>query len=173
VYAVLVENSAGRLESVNVSRGGVPKAPVFEGHITEHGVDGDRQRDLRYHGGTDRAVCVYSLDLIRSLQAEGHPIAPGAAGENLTVSGIDWTAIVPGGELQVGPVRLVVTQYAAPCDNIAPSFLDGDFTRVSQKRHPGWSRVYARVVEGGIVRPGDSVRARPPLKRESWLPEGP
>jgi MOSC domain-containing protein YiiM len=53
---------------------------------------------------------------------------------------------------------LQVTTYTSPCVNIAPLFEDRDFSRVSQKRHPGWSRVYARVLAGGDVRPGDCIR---------------
>ena len=52
------------------------------------GLEGDRQRDLRFHGGPLRAVSLYSLELIEALQAEGHPIAPGAMGENLTMAGV-------------------------------------------------------------------------------------
>ena len=148
----------GRLESINTSRGGVPKLSAFEALVTEHGLDGDRQRDLRFHGGLDRAVVLYSLDVIRALQQEGHPIAVGSTGENLTVSGVDWTAVVPGVELSIGGVRLLVTKYASPCENIGPYFLNDDFTRISQKRHPGWSRVCARVLREGIVRIGDPVK---------------
>ena len=147
----------GRLEAINISRGGVPKEAALQAEITRDGVRGDVQRDRLFHGGPQRAVSVYSLDVIRALQAEGHPIAPGTAGENLTVSGIDWPAVVPGRELQVGEVRLVVTGYASPCSKIRGSFRDEDFKRIAQKRHPGWSRVYTRVVVEGVVHPGDPV----------------
>ena len=147
----------GRLESINSSYGGVPKTALFEAHITADGIDGDVQRDLRYHGGPDRAVSIFSLELIRALQAEGHPIAAGTAGENLTVSGVDWALMTPGRELQIGPVRLVITAYASPCEKIRRSFADDHFSRISQKVHPGWSRVYTRVLTGGTVRPGDPV----------------
>jgi MOSC domain-containing protein YiiM len=152
-----VQNPDGRLESINTSRGGVPKTAVFEAVVTREGIVGDVQRDLRYHGGPERAVSIYSLDLIADLQREGHPIAPGTAGENLTVSGIDWSLVVPGRDVQVGDVRLTVTGYAAPCENIRRSFNDGHFTRISQKVRPGWSRVYCRVVVPGTIRPGDRV----------------
>src|SRR5580765_2804876 len=135
----------GRLESINTSRGGVPKTSVFEALVTEHGIDGDRQRDLRFHGGPDRAVVLFSLDLIRALQREGHPIAPGAIGENLTVSEIDWARLVPGAEVHLGEVHLLITKYTSPCEKIAGAFIAGDFTRVSQKVRAGWSRVSARV----------------------------
>jgi MOSC domain-containing protein YiiM len=146
-----------RIEAVQVSRGGVPKTSVFEALIAEDGLDGDSQRDLRYHGGPDRAVVLFSLEVIRALQAEGHPIGPGRTGENLTVSGLDWTAIRPGTMIQVGEARLQVTRFATPCRKIGGAFLGGDHLRISQDRHPGFSRVCARVVTGGIVRPGDRV----------------
>jgi MOSC domain-containing protein YiiM len=100
---------------------------------------------------------VYSLDVIRALQREGHPISAGAVGENLTVSGLEWAAVIPGTRLVVGDVELQITKYATPCRNIRGSFLGHDFMRIFQDRHPGWSRVCARVVTGGIVRPGDTV----------------
>lgn len=147
----------GVLESINVSRGGVPKTAVFEALISESGLDGDRQADPRFHGGPDRAVVLFSSEVINALKAEGHPIAPGTIGENLTVSGIEWRNLTPGSTVVVGPVRLLVTKYATPCYKIAGAFLDRSFRRVDQSIHPGFSRVCARVVEAGLVRPGDPV----------------
>jgi MOSC domain-containing protein YiiM len=152
-----VPNLVGRLESINTSRGGVPKSPVFEALLTESGIEGDRQRDLRFHGGPDRAIVLYSLDVIRALQREGHPITVGGAGENLTVAGLEWTAIAPGAVVAIGDVRLLVTKYAGPCEKIAHNFLDDDFTRIAHQRHQGWSRLCARVTAGGLVRVGDVV----------------
>jgi MOSC domain-containing protein YiiM len=149
---------AGRIESINISGGGVPKQPVFEASVTVAGIDGDRQRDRRWHGGPDRAVVIFSLDVIEALQAEGHPIAPGTTGENLTLRGIDWTTVVPGAELAIGEVRLRVTKYASPCYKIARSFGDGDVSRIAQSLHPGWSRICARVLTEGLVRIGDTVQ---------------
>ena len=147
----------GNLVSINTSGGGVPKLPVSECRIGAGGLAGDRQRDLRYHGGPDRAVCLYSFEVIQALQAEGHPIGVGSAGENLTVSGVDWGLMVPGRRVRVGKVLLELTKYAHPCSNLVPYFRDGEFTRISQKIHPGWGRLYARVLEEGLVRPGDPV----------------
>ena len=155
-------DGVGRVESINTSRGGVPKASAFEALVTGQGIDGDRQRDLRFHGGADRAVVLFSLEVIRALQQEGHPITVGSTGENLTLSGVAWTAVVPGAELHVGDVRLLITKYASPCENIGPSFVHDDFTRISQKLHAGWSRVCARVLTGGVVRVGDPVSLVPP-----------
>jgi MOSC domain-containing protein YiiM len=100
---------------------------------------------------------LFSLDLIRALQREGHTIGAGTTGENLTVSGIDWASLTPGRALAIGDVRLAITKYTSPCEKIAFSFLQNDYTRISQKLHPGWSRLSARVVRGGLVTVGEAV----------------
>ena len=63
----------------------------------------------------------------------------------------------PGVRLRVGAVELELTKFASPCEKIAGSFAQGDYTRLSEKNHPGWSRVCARVRQGGPVRTGDTV----------------
>jgi MOSC domain-containing protein YiiM len=145
------------LLSINISKGGVPKRSMPTCVITPDGLQGDRQRDLENHGGPMRAVCLYSQDLIEALQAEGHPIGPGTIGENLTLGGVAWSEMTPGAQYDIGEVRLELTGYAAPCNIIAASFRDRRTGRVSQKAHPGWSRLYARVLKEGTVRVGDPV----------------
>ncbi|MBI4637151.1 MAG: MOSC domain-containing protein [Candidatus Rokubacteria bacterium] len=149
----------GYLVQISVSPGGVPKLSVESARVGELGVEGDTHRDTEHHGGPDRAVCLYAMERIRALQGEGHPIVPGALGENLTLEGVAWDRIVPGSRLRVGAtVVLEVTRYTSPCANITDAFGDGDYARVSQKRHAGWSRVYARVLAPGVIRRGDPVR---------------
>jgi MOSC domain-containing protein YiiM len=143
---------------INVSNGGVPKLPVWEAKVSEQGLGGDRQRNLKFHGGPDRAVCLYSLELIEQLQEEGHPIDAGSSGENLTLCGLDWGLVKPGVRLTIGPeIQIQVTGYTTPCNHNGRWFRDEDFSRISQKFNPGWSRVYAKVLCGGVVRPGDAV----------------
>jgi len=140
----------------------VPKHPVGTAEVTVGGVAGDAQREREFHGGPDRALCLFSMELIRTLQAEGHPIAPGQIGENLTVEGLDWDKVAPGARLLLGEDVLVeVTRYTSPCASIRTSFRGGEYARVSQKRHPGASRVYARVLRTGAIRRGDPVRLLP------------
>jgi MOSC domain-containing protein YiiM len=153
----------GVIVSINVSRGGVPKLPVAEALASPAGLDGDGQRDLRHHGGPDRALCLYSMDRIEALQREGHAIAPGTTGENLTIRGLDWDTITPGVRLRAGGVTMEITAYASPCKSIRPSFADENSNRIAQQLHPGWSRVYARVVESGALRAGDAVVRGPSI----------
>ena len=76
----------------------------------------------------------------------------------LVLGGLDWPALKVGDRLQIGErVRVEITGYAAPCTNIIESFAGGAITRISQKVHSGWSRLYARVLEEGIVCEGDAV----------------
>jgi MOSC domain-containing protein YiiM len=150
----------GLVFSVNASQGGVPKLPVGEAMVTAFGLDSDSQRNLKIHGGPDRAVCIFSLERILALQAEGHPIGTGTTGENLTVSELEWDLVVPGTLLEAGDALLEIVTYTVPCRTIRESFLDEKFSRLSQKHYPGWSRVYARVLREGLVRVGDSIELR-------------
>ena len=149
----------GRIFQLNVSRGGVPKLAVREAALTPEGLEGDRQRDRRFHGGPERALCLYALERILELQAEGHPIFPGSAGENLTVVGLDWSGLAPGARLALGGDALVeIASYTTPCKIIAASFRGGDFKRILHKQRPGHSRLYARVLRPGRLAVGDPVR---------------
>lgn len=145
----------GVVDGLFVSRGGVPKLPVAFARVTADGVEGDRQRNRLFHGGPTRAVCLFAGEVLDALNAEGHPIHPGGAGENVVVRGLPWAEVVPGRRLRLGEAEIEITSYTAPCKNVAPMFADGVFTRISQKVHPGWSRVYARVLRDGLVSPGD------------------
>ena len=143
---------------INLSDGGVPKRPVLEAVIGITGVEGDGQRNLNVHGGLDRALCLFSQDLIERLQDEGHSIEAGSSGENLTFAGLEWEKLKPGDRLQIGPdVQIEIMSYTIPCDQNAQWFRDRDYKRVSQKKNPGWSRFYAKVLREGVVRPGDAV----------------
>ena len=147
------------IAQINVSPGGVPKLPIPSARVTELGLEGDAHRELEHHGGPERALCLFALEQIRALQAEGHSISPGAIGENLTVEGLDWERVTPGSRLELGDAVVIeVTRYTSPCLTIKKSFRDGDYSRVSQKKHPGSSRVYARVIKTGAIQQGDPVR---------------
>jgi MOSC domain-containing protein YiiM len=158
----LDNNRIGTLASINISVGGVPKRRVDGAQVSELGLLGDRQDDTKHHGGPDRAVSVYSMERIRELQKEGHPIDAGTTGENVTVEGVNWDLVVPGARIRLGDeVVLEVAAFASPCKTIRESFIDGEFVRISQKLHPGWSRVYARVLAEGEIRFGDHVEVIP------------
>jgi MOSC domain-containing protein YiiM len=156
-------NNTGRIFQINISpQGGVPKQAVREAEIDGLGIVGSRVAHPDIHGGEARALCLYSVERIQALQDEGHPIFPGSVGENLTLGGLDWAQLTPGARLQLGDLVLVeVTRYTTPCQTIVESFADRDSNRILQKTHPGWSRVYAKVLRAGRIRVGDHARVSP------------
>jgi len=83
----------------------------------------------------------------------------------VTVEGINWELVVPGSRLRLGDqVLLEITSFTNPCKTIRASFADGEFVRIAQKLHPGWSRVYARVLSEGEIHFGDPVEVDPPAE---------
>jgi MOSC domain-containing protein YiiM len=142
---------------LNVSEGGVPKLPIGRAIVDALGIVGDKHRDGKHHGGPDRALCLYALELIEALRSEGHPILAGSAGENITTRGLDWSRLARGRKLLLGEVIAEFTDWATPCRTIAGCFASGAFQRTSHKLHPGWSRAYARVLRGGVIAPGDRI----------------
>jgi len=149
---------SARVFQISVSDGGVPKYPIHGAQITADGLAGDGHTDPRNHVGPDRALCLYSLERIMALQEEGHPIFPGSTGENLTISGLPWDEMKPGVQLRLGSeVCIEITSFTSPCSKIGESFGGGDFHRVSQEDHSGWSRLCARVLIAGALRIGDAV----------------
>jgi MOSC domain-containing protein YiiM len=147
----------GTVASIQSSRGGVPKRPVDAAVIDRNGIVGDVQGNRVHHGRPWQAVCIYSRDVIDALAADGHPIEPGGAGENLTIAGIDWSRLRGGLTISIGDVRLRTTSPTTPCRKIAACFADRRFDRIHHDRHPGWSRWYASVRTGGTIRPGDEI----------------
>ena len=150
--------SVAYLHQINRSPGGLLKLPVPEAWITFKGMDGDGHRNRALHGGPDRALCLFSFEVLEALQQEGHTVYPGASGENLTVAGLNWTQLKPGDHLKIGEeVQIKLTKYCEPCRHNAQWFANGDFSRISHRQHPGWSRLYAQVLSEGRVRQGDGV----------------
>jgi len=135
----------------------VPKPAVSEAEVGELGIIGDDHDDKENHGGPLQALCLYSVDALKRLQADGHPVGPGGMGENITLEGMDVSDLHPGDRLRIGAIEVEVTSYASPCKTIAGNFKDGVFTRVSHKVHIEDSRLYARIIRGGRIHQGDPV----------------
>jgi MOSC domain-containing protein YiiM len=151
-------DSSPYLYQINCSQGGLPKLPLTEAWVSIEGLCGDGHRNKILHGGPERAICVFSFEVIEALQQEGHTILPGATGENFTLAGLDWAHIQPGDQLKIGEaVRIEFTSFCEPCRRITQWFYKGEYHRIAQQQHPGWSRLYARVLTEGQVRQGDRV----------------
>jgi MOSC domain-containing protein YiiM len=137
--------------------GGAPKPQVQRLQITVDGCIGDFQRDKKHHGGTQRAVCLFSEEVITKLQGEGHPVFPGSTGENILLRQVDWNLIKVGSQFHFEQLVLEVTSDAPPCKTIRNSFTDGKFTKISAKIEPNLTRWYAKVISEGQVYVGENV----------------
>lgn len=183
VVAEVGHTDEGYLERIHVSDGGAPKTSVGSAEVGPRGLRGDRQATRAHHGRPFQAVSLYSAEVIDALAGEGHPIGPGAAGENVLLSGIDWGVLRPGVRLVVvpkdaadavpprdpagtaqdppEPVVLELSAWVPPCVTVAPAFTDRRFDRTDHDKHPGWARAYAWVINGGTVAVGSRVIVLP------------
>lgn len=134
-----------------VSQGGVPKLPVESLFIDDNGCFGDKQNDLKHHGGVDKAVCIIQNSIIGELQLQGHPITPGSTGENILIGGSNVGELSSGTIIQFNELEIQITQDAPPCKTISQSFNQGEFTLISHKKYPQFTRWYARVLKPGTV----------------------
>jgi MOSC domain-containing protein YiiM len=127
-------------------------------HVGPFGLEGDEQADKKFHGGPEMAVLMYAEKHYagwRELEGLAE-MGPGGFGENLTVTGVDETAICVGDVLEVGGTRLQIASPRGPCADISRRW-DREWLlkEVVERRHTGW---YLRVLAPGEVKAGDAVR---------------
>src|SRR5688572_28528366 len=140
------------LVQVNVSNGGMPKLPVLSARVTKGGVEGDLQKNRKYHGGPDRAVCIYSEELYEQLRDAGVDVTNGAVGENFTTRGLDLQRLAKGDRLRVGGECVIeITEVRVPCSQLKK--WDVDLPEVIVGRS-GW---VAKVVYVGVLKAGDEI----------------
>jgi MOSC domain-containing protein YiiM len=142
----------GELVQVNTSGGGMPKLPVLLGRVTLDGVEGDWQRNRKYHGGALKAICLFSEELYRWLGEQGISLSFGSVGENFTTRGIDLQKLSSGDRLRIGgECEIEITTVRVPCGNLKK--WDVDLPELIVGRS-GW---YAKVVRPGVVKAGDAI----------------
>ena len=151
---LLNEEHTGTIAHLHASKG-LPKKPIDHAVISWKGIDGDVQESRAHHGRPWQALCIWSTDAIDALRAQGHPIGPGFAGENITVAGVPAEAFRPGAHFRIGTVRGFLTAYAIPCSQNNDWFLNKNFMAMSHERG-NYSRLYAMVTTCGEISVGDT-----------------
>jgi MOSC domain-containing protein YiiM len=132
--------------------------PVFLGKTN---LVGDAQADQKNHSGPDKAICVYAHEHYAHWQSHfGVDEVPlGAFGENFTTVGLDETTLCIGDTLAVGDAQEVMVQVSQPrqpCWKLARRWQIRDLAlQVQEIGYTGW---YFRVLQEGVVQPGDSLR---------------
>lgn len=147
----------GSVRQLSASSGGVPKQRVELADVGIRGLTGDVQTARVHHGRPWQALCLWSAEVITELVGEGHPIFPGAAGENITIADIDWQTLRGGMRLTIGGVECQLSLPTVPCSKNSAWFVDGEINRMDHDIHPGSSRWYASVLTPGTITTGDPV----------------
>jgi MOSC domain-containing protein YiiM len=140
---------------------GLRKPSVPSARVTPAGVEGDFNR-YRHEEDADDPRCallLIPLETIRQLNTEGWPVQSGDLGENITSTGIEYSAFAPGSRFGIGAVVAEVSKPCDPCHNLAllpyvGHEREGEFLRTMHGRR-GW---YLRVLDGGTIQVGDAIR---------------
>jgi MOSC domain-containing protein YiiM len=134
------------------------KSPV-QGKIplVGHNLNGDRQSDLRVHGGPYKAVYLYPFEHYEywSRELPGFGLTYGAFGENLTTEGFTEDGVHIGDQFRIGSAVVQITQPRMPCYKLAIRFGRPDMVKRFWKS--GRSGVYFSVIGEGEIEAGDSI----------------
>ena len=135
---------------------GIGKTPVESAvFIPGHGIEGDA-----HAGSWHRQVSLLSWNKVEEFNAGGAGVKEGDFGENLVVEGIDFRSL---------PVGTILKIHSSPAEVIL------EMTQIGKACHTGCAirqrmgvcimpveGVFARVIQGGTVRPGDVMCVYPP-----------
>ncbi|MCJ7522971.1 MAG: MOSC domain-containing protein [Dehalococcoidia bacterium] len=131
---------------------GTRKEQVSEGLLqTDFGFIDDAHADSCTH----RQISLLALESINKMREAGYDVNPGDFAENLTTEGLELSSLPVGTSLRVGPdIVLEITQIGKECHSGCAIF-----RQVGKCIMPR-EGVFAKVVRGGVVRPGDELIIR-------------
>ncbi|HXY55233.1 MAG TPA: MOSC domain-containing protein [Nitrospirota bacterium] len=151
---------------------GLPKKEMFHGKefmtgmckkpvtiplpLTHLGFEGDGVGDLKHHGGSDKAVCVYSIDHYEYWENMlGIQMPDAAFGENFSVTDMNEEGVCIGDMYRSGTALVQVSQPRQPCSTLAARYGREDFVKLVVDS--GRTGFYVRVLEEGRVKAGDGL----------------
>ena len=130
---------------------GICKQTTEEAFLTKEGFRGDGVADLRYHGGPDRAVCVYPYEHYSLWEKEFNNTFPSSTfGENLTVTNMLEKDVYIGDIFRLGDAVIQVTQGRIPCSTITKR--TNNPLLLKRMVQTGFTGYLCRVLEEGRVR---------------------
>ncbi|WP_308634288.1 MOSC domain-containing protein [Paenibacillus silvisoli] len=138
---------------------GINKQPIGNQpvYLSQTGLAGDGQGDLEYHGGADKAVCVYSAEHFPYwAQRWNRDVLPGAFGENFTIDSVTEPNVSIGDIWTVGEAVVQISQPRQPCFKLGMKH--GLPSLAQDVQSNGFTGFYLRVLTEGDVRLGDKLR---------------
>jgi len=138
---------------------GIFKEPVVgQVKVGEFNLEGDRQADLRVHGGYYKAVYIYPSEHYEFWKRElpGMDLPFGIFGENLTTTGLTEENVFIGDRLRIGTAEFVVTQPRQPCFKLGIRF--GRVDIIKRFAKSGRSGFYLAIEKPGELAAGDAIK---------------
>ena len=128
---------------------GTRKEQLPEGTLrVDYGLVDDAHADSETH----RQVSLLAIESINKMRDAGFEVNPGDFAENITTEGLDLSSLPLGTSLQLGPdIFVEITQIGKNCHKGCAIF-----RQVGKCIMPS-EGVFAKVVRGGTVRPGDEL----------------
>lgn len=160
-----------RLLSLNV---GLPRQVRFQGELVTTGIfkepvqgsvklrklnlEGDKQADLKVHGGVDKAVYAYAGEHYDYWRQElpDMSLPWGMFGENFTTQGMFEESVNIGDQFKVGTANLIATQPRMPCYKLGVKF--GNMDMIKRFLASGLTGVYFKVMNEGELEQGDEIK---------------
>ena len=160
-----------RLLSLNV---GLQRQVRFQGELVTTGIfkepvqgsvrlrklnlEGDKQADLKVHGGVDKAVYAYAGEHYDYWRQElpDMSLPWGMFGENFTTEGMFEESVNIGDQFKVGTANLIATQPRMPCYKLGVKF--GSMDMIKRFLASGLTGVYFKVMKEGELEQGDEIK---------------
>jgi MOSC domain-containing protein YiiM len=135
----------------------IGKQEVDEAYLTVNGFDGDTVAATEFHGGPDRAVCLYPLEHYSKWEAEfGMKIKTPGFGENISLFGMTEEQVYIGNTYQFGEAVIQITQGRIPCSKISKfNSIDGLLKRIVETGYTGY---FFRVLQEGKVKSNSELK---------------
>lgn len=116
--------------------------------IADHGINGDA-----HAGKWHRQVSFLASESIEQARSGGLDVTFGDFAENIATTGIDWKNMPVGTKLRLGEKALVeITQIGKECKKKCAIFYQAGDCIMPREG------IFARVLEGGVIRCGDKIQ---------------
>ncbi len=173
---ISTQPASPRVISVNVgqpreiaTRNGTLLTSIFKSPVESrvavrrNNLEGDRQSDLRVHGGPYKAIYAYPSEHYPYWAAElpDTELPFGVFGENLTTVGLAEDTVYIGDQFRIGTALLQVTQPRMPCFKLALRFGRSDIVKRFWKS--GYAGMYFAVIKEGELGVGDNIERLSPI----------
>lgn len=134
---------------------GIGKLPVESMELKKNGFLNDGVAHTEFHGGVDRAVCLYPYEHYRFWENEFSRKLPiPAFGENLTATNMLEENVYIGDTFSIGTAVIQVTQGRIPCSMI--SKFNG-FDLLGRIVETGYTGYFFRVLEEGLIKSDSEI----------------